>query len=110
MFILIKAKAIELAALVKESEEFKAVKSAEARLKLDPNAQDLINEFQGIQQKVMEKQYQGQQPEAEDVQQLQNLQGQLQLNLTVKALVEAQEGFEKLMTEVNETIGEELSK
>lgn len=107
---MIKAKAIELAALVKESEEFKAVKSAEARLKLDPNAQDLINEFQGIQQKVMEKQYQGQQPEAEDVQQLQNLQGQLQLNLTVKALVEAQEGFEKLMTEVNETIGEELSK
>ncbi|QNO13783.1 YlbF family regulator [Alkalicella caledoniensis] len=107
---MIKEKALELANLIKDSEEFKAVKSAEARLKLDPNAQDLINEFQGIQQRVMEKQYQGQQPEAEDIQQLQGLQGQLQLNLTVKALVEAQETFEKMMTEVNETIGQELSK
>lgn len=107
---MIKEKAMELANLIKDSEEFKAVKSAEARLKLDPNAQDLINEFQGLQQKVMEKQYQGQQPDTNDIQQLQNLQSQLQLNLTVKSLVEAQEGFEKLMTTVNETIGQELSK
>lgn len=107
---MIKEKAMELANLIKDSEEFKAVKSAEARLKLDPNAQDLINEFQGLQQKVMEKQYQGQQPDTNDIQQLQNLQSQIQLNLTIKSLVEAQEGFEKLMTTVNETIGQELSK
>lgn len=110
MFILIKEKAIELASLINSSQEFQAVKSAEARLKLDPNAQDLITEFQGLQQRVMEKQYQGQQPDSSDIQQLQNLQSQLQLNLTVKSLVDAQEGFEKLMTTVNKTIGEELSK
>ena len=107
---MIKEKALELANLIKDSEEFKAIKSAEARLKLDPNAQDLINEFQGIQQRAMEKQYQGEQPEASDIQKLQSLQSQLQLNLTVKALVEAQENFEKLMTDVNETIGQELAK
>jgi cell fate (sporulation/competence/biofilm development) regulator YlbF (YheA/YmcA/DUF963 family) len=110
VFILIKEKAIELAKLIKESDEFKAVKSSEARLKLDPQAQDLIKEFQVLQYNILEKQYQGQQPDAEDIKKIQLLESQVGLNLTIKAVMEAQQNFEKLMTDVNETIAEELSK
>ncbi|SET09496.1 YlbF family regulator [Anaerobranca gottschalkii] len=107
---MIKEKVMELAKLIKESEEFKAIKSAEARLKLDPQAQDLIKEFQILQHNILEKQYQGQQPDAEDIKKIQLLESQIGLNLTLKAVMEAQQNFEKLMTDVNETIAEELSK
>lgn len=107
---MIKAKAEELATLIKESEQFETLKSAESRLKLDPAAQDLVQEFQELQQKAMEAQYSGQQPSSEEMEKLQSLQEQMKLNLTIKNMAEAQEEFEKLMKEVNETISQSLSK
>ncbi|WP_350342704.1 YlbF family regulator [Proteinivorax tanatarense] len=107
---MIKEKAQELADLIKESEQFEALKSAESRLKLDPTAQDLVQNFQELQQKVMEAQYSGQQPDSADMEKLQNMQNEMKLNLTIKNMAEAQENFEGLMKEVNETVSQELSK
>jgi len=39
---------------------------------------------------------------------LRDLENQLQLNLTLKNLVDAQQKFETLMNEVNQVLGEEL--
>lgn len=104
----IKEKAKELAQAIKASEEFENLQSARARVKLDPNAQDLLQELQTNQNKVVQMQQQGQQINEETVAQLRDLENQLQLNLTLKNLVDAQQKFETLMNEVNQVLGEEL--
>ena len=57
----VKEKAKDLALSIKESEEYKNLKSAEARLSLDPMAQDLLQELRQKQQKVLLAQHTGQQ-------------------------------------------------
>lgn len=104
----IKEKAKELAQAIKASQEFENLQSARARVKLDPKAQDLLQELQSTQNKVVEMQQNGQAIGQDVITQLRELENQLQLNLTLKNLVEAQQKFEQLMGEVNQVLGEEL--
>ncbi len=106
----VKEKAKDLAEAIKESKEFEDLQSARARVKLDPNAQDLLQQLQSTQNKVVEMQQQGQQVSQEIVSQLKDLESQMQLNLTLKTLVEAQQKFEELMGEVNDVLGNELQQ
>lgn len=104
----IKEKAKELAAAIKESEEFQELQSSRARVQLDPNASDLLQKLQQTQDKVMALQQQGEQITQDVIEELRNLEGQMQLNLTLKKLVEAQQKFEELMNEVNKVLAENL--
>ena len=56
----IEQKAKELAEAIKETEEYKNLNSAHARLKLDAAAQDLIEKIQKLQEDVHKAQMEGQ--------------------------------------------------
>ncbi|WP_158212290.1 YlbF family regulator [Natranaerobius trueperi] len=101
-------KAKDLAAAIKETEEFETLKSAENRLNLDPTAQDLLQNFQNKQQELQEAQQQGQQIEQEEIQSIQGMQQQMQSNETIKNLMDAQQKFDQVLQEVNQTVLSEL--
>jgi cell fate (sporulation/competence/biofilm development) regulator YlbF (YheA/YmcA/DUF963 family) len=106
---MIKQKAAELAAAIKDSEEFKELQSARARVKLDPNAFDLLNKLQALQEEIIGLQQQGQPITQDLVESLRNLESQMQLNLTLRHMVEAQQKFESVMEEVNGILAETLN-
>ena len=56
---MIKEKARELAAAIKESEEFKGLQSARARVKLDPTASGLLEALRRTQDKIIALHQQG---------------------------------------------------
>lgn len=103
-------KAMELAEAIKETDEFQELQSAESRISLDPNAQDLVNELQTKQDELLQAQSSGQQPNAQTVQDLQQLQNQMKLNTTLQNYLKAQQSFNDLMQEVNTVISENLQK
>ncbi len=103
-------KAMELAEAIKETDEFQELQSAESRISLDPNAQDLVNELQTKQDELLQAQSSGQQPNAQTVQDLQQLQNQMKLNTTLQNYLKAQQAFNDLMQEVNTVISENLQK
>lgn len=106
---MIKQKAAELAAAIKDSEEFKELQSARARVKLDPNAFDLLNKLQALQEEIIGLQQQGQPITQNLVESLRSLESQMQLNLTLRHMVEAQQKFENVMEEVNGILAETLN-
>jgi cell fate (sporulation/competence/biofilm development) regulator YlbF (YheA/YmcA/DUF963 family) len=106
----VKEKAKDLALSIKESEEFRNLKSAEARLSLDPGAQDLLLELRQKQHRILLAQQTGQQIQEAEIKAIEQLQTQLKLNTTLQALQKAQGELEKLMQEVNETIARELAQ
>ncbi|HPZ23080.1 MAG: YlbF family regulator [Bacillota bacterium] len=106
---MIKQKAAELAAAIKDSEEFKGLQSARARVQLDPKAFDLLSKLQVLQGEIIGLQQQGQPITQAVVEQLRDLENQMQLNLTLKNMVEAQQKFDNLMEEVNAVLAEGLS-
>ncbi len=105
----ISEKANELAEEIKQTQEYENLKSAEAKLKLDPAAQDLISEFQEKQEKMQNAQQTGEQVDQNVIETLQNLQGQMQENETIKNLMDAQQQFDEVMKQVNETVTQALS-
>jgi cell fate (sporulation/competence/biofilm development) regulator YlbF (YheA/YmcA/DUF963 family) len=105
---LIKEKARELAAAIKETEEFKGLQSARARVKLDPTAFDLLTKLQQTQARIIGLQQQGQPITQEIVEELRTLEEQMQLNLTLRNMVEAQQKFDDMMDEVNQVLAENL--
>lgn len=106
---MIKEKAAELAAAIKESDEYKGLQSARARVKLDPNASDLLDGLQLLQEEIIGLQQQGQAITQEVVEKLRTLESQMQLNLTLRHMVEAQQKFESLMDEVNQILSNTLN-
>lgn len=105
----IKEKTRELAAAIKESQQFQDLQSARARVKLDPNAFDLLEKLQQSQEKIIGMQQEGKPITQEIIEELRNLENQMQLNLTLKNMVQAQQKFEELMEEVNQTLAENLN-
>lgn len=105
---MVKEKAKELAGAIKETDEFKGLQSARARVKLDPNASDLLAKLQLTQEKIIGLQEQSQPITQEIVEKLRTLEGQMQLILTLRNMVEAQQKFEELMASVNQVLAENL--
>lgn len=101
-------KAQELADAIKATDEYKDLKGAESRLQLDPTAQDLVNDFQQKQQSLMEAQQSGQELDQQTIMELQGLQGRMQQNETIKNLMNAQQRFDVLMKDVNQTLATAL--
>jgi len=101
-------KAKELAQLLKETEEYKNLTSAQTRLKLDPIAEDLVKQMQEKQQQIYLLQMEGKEPTVELFQELRLLEAKIRSNLTLNNLIKAQEAFGRKMNEINETIGKEL--
>lgn len=103
-FLSVEQKAKELAEAIKETEEFETLKSAENKLNLDVTAQELLQKFQDKQQNLQQSQQQGQEVSQEEIQTLQSLQQEMQNNETIKTLMDAQQQFDNLLQEVNQTV------
>lgn len=106
---LISEKARELAHVIKQSEPYRDLQQVEARLALDPNAQDLLQEALQKQGLALEAQQQGRNLSPEEIQGMEQLQSQIQLNATLQSLQKAQQQLEQLLQEVNAIIAEELA-
>lgn len=104
----IETKAKELAQLLKETEEYQNLTSAQTRVRLDPTAEDLVKQMQAKQEEIYQAQMTGQPPTPELTQEIQFLDTQIKSNLTLANFVKAQEGFSEKMNELNEIIGKEL--
>ncbi|MBS3968472.1 MAG: YlbF family regulator [Clostridia bacterium] len=106
----IEQKAKELAEAVKETEEYKDLNSAHARLKLDVAAQDLITKIQKLQEDVHRVQMEGQPVDNAKVDEIKALHVSAGQNETISKLFKSQEKFNNLMQSISEKISQELYK
>ncbi|MBO8169683.1 MAG: YlbF family regulator [Thermoanaerobacteraceae bacterium] len=100
-------KAQEFAVALKKTKEYQDLEAAQARIKLDPFAQELIADLEQTQQKIYQAQVQGQ-PVDKEIQQFQLLQQKAMNNAALKQLFAAQENFGKIMEQANNIITREL--
>ena len=98
----------DLASAIKETEEYANLNAAQARIQLDPSAQQLITDMEESHQSIQQAQSMGQ-PIEGGIQHLQLIQQKAMLNPTLKQLFEAQQAFGKVMEGINQIINQELS-
>ncbi|KUO48784.1 MAG: hypothetical protein APF76_18045 [Desulfitibacter sp. BRH_c19] len=106
----IDVKSKELAEAVKETDEYKDLNSAHARLKLDVAAQDLITKVQELQDGIQKAQAEGQPVDNAKVEEMKALHVAAGQNETLSRLFKSQETFNNLMQSVSEKISQELYK
>ncbi len=97
----------ELAHALKETSEFSDLSAAEARIQLDPNAQQLITELEKSQQEIQKAQSDGQ-PVSNKIQEVQLLQQKARQNETLQQFFQAQQAFGRVMEKANKVISREL--
>ncbi len=103
-------RAKELAVAVKETDEYKDLNSAHARLKLDVAAQDLITRVQQLQEDIQKAQMEGQPVDNAKVDEMKALHVAAGQNETLSRLFKSQETFNNLMQSISEKISQELYK
>jgi len=104
----IEQKAKELAEAIKETEEYKELSSAHARLKLDVAAQDLIEKIQKLQDDIHRAQMEGQPVDNAKFDEIKALHVTAGQNETINRLFKNQEKFNEVMQSVSEKITREL--
>ncbi len=99
----------ELAKEIKETNEYQEMMSAQTRIKLDPKAQEIVEQIQQGRQKVEQARAEGKQITPDVMKNLQALQSQAENNETLKKYLDAQVQFNKIMENVNRVLIEEMS-
>ncbi|HZK24384.1 MAG TPA: YlbF family regulator [Oscillospiraceae bacterium] len=97
----------ELAKELKATTEFADLRQAQARIKLDPAAQDIMAEMEQIQVNIQEMLTDGL-PVDEEFQKLYQLQHQAVANTTLSQYFSAQEAFSLIMKNADQIINQEL--
>ena len=100
----------QLAAAIKESEEYKHFKAAEEQLKTKPDLEKMIKDFQEKSVEIQLKQMTGEQPDAEDMQKLQQLYGIVAMDPIAASYMESDMRFSIMMKDVYEILGEAMGK
>ncbi len=100
----------QLAAAIKESEEYKHFKAAEEQLKTKPDLEKMIKDFQEKSMEIQLKQMTGEQPDAEDMQKLQQLYGIVAMDPIAASYMESDMRFSIMMKDVYEILGEAMGK
>jgi cell fate (sporulation/competence/biofilm development) regulator YlbF (YheA/YmcA/DUF963 family) len=99
-----------LAKALKESEEFKSLKSIQAQINAEPTTKKMVDDFRQTQLELQMKQMQGQEISESDVEQAQKLFETIQLNPTVNRLFEIEQRFSLIMEDVNKIMMEPLQE
>ena len=100
----------QLATAIKESEEYKHFKAAEEQLKTKPDLEKMIKDFQEKSMEIQLKQMTGEQPDAEDMQKLQQLYGIVAMDPIAASYMESDMRFSIMMKDVYEILGEAMGK
>lgn len=102
-------KAAELADAIELSEELRLVRQKEFELRADKTAEPILSLYFELQQKLMEIQEQGKEPDLELVDQFNKVQDQMEANESIAQYYKAQEGLGVLLQQVNTLISRALT-
>ena len=100
----------QLAAAIKESEEYKHFKAAEDQLKTKPDLEKMMKDFQEKSIEIQLKQMPGEQPDSEDMQKLKQLYGIVAMDPLAASYMESEMRFSIMMKDVYEILGEAMGQ
>ncbi|NLW23837.1 MAG: YlbF family regulator [Clostridia bacterium] len=103
------AKAQELANLIAESKELKAMRDAEAAMMCDPEARKLVEVYQDLQMEAMKSGLQFDQLPEEMRKEIELTEEKMSQNAKIVAYMEAQDAFEHILKSVNLIISNALN-
>ncbi|GEM_PF-423465 len=99
-------KAKELGEKIQETEEYKELERTSKNVQENEEASQMIQEMQDLQQKIQFAQQSGVEPSQEQIQQFNDMKAKMDANLTIQAYGKAQEAFNQLMQDINNSISE----
>jgi cell fate (sporulation/competence/biofilm development) regulator YlbF (YheA/YmcA/DUF963 family) len=100
----IQERAREVGRLVAGTEEFRALKRANERLRDDRESVTLINRLEELEDQITSSLRAGREPSTELQEEFETLATELQQKTVYQGVVAAQANFERLMTRINEEI------
>ena len=103
-------RAVELGRLIGQSDQYKAVRRANDALGADKDAVALLQRMEQLRVEASQMIERGEQPTAAMEQELDQLLGQVQVNPLYQRMMVAQENFDKIMVQVNQSILEGIKK
>lgn len=103
-------RAHELARALRESEPFRAMKSAKEKLAPDPQGRRMLDDFHLKQLEFERKKILGQEPSVEEQESLQKLYEILQLHETVRSYLMAEYQLGVMVQDVQKILGEVLEE
>lgn len=103
-------KAHELAKAMKDSEDLGALKLAFQNIKKDPEASQMLDGFQQKQQHLQEKMMQGEEPEEEELQQMQKLFEVISMNPMISKLFEAEKRVQAMMQDIQKIVADPIQE
>jgi cell fate (sporulation/competence/biofilm development) regulator YlbF (YheA/YmcA/DUF963 family) len=103
-------KAQELGRLIGQTPEYQALRRAESNLRDDKDTQAKLDQIQRLARQVDQIVAQGQMPDQPTAEAYETAVRDLEASSTGQAYVVARANFEKLMTKVNQQIGEGMEK
>jgi cell fate (sporulation/competence/biofilm development) regulator YlbF (YheA/YmcA/DUF963 family) len=103
-------RAVELGRLIGQSDQYKAVRRANDALGADKDAVALLQRMEQLRVEASRLIESGEQPTAEMEQELDGLLQKVQVNPLYQRMMVAQENFDKIMVQVNQSILEGMKK
>ncbi|MEK7241074.1 MAG: YlbF family regulator [Gemmatimonadota bacterium] len=103
-------RAVELGRLIGQSDQYKAVRRANDALGADKDAVALLNRMEQLRVQASQMMERGEQPTAEMERELDELLQKVQVNPLYQRMMVAQENFDKIMVQVNQSILEGIKK
>jgi len=100
----VEKKAIELGKEIAKTEEYQELERTSKNVQENPEANQMVEKVQELQQNIQFAQQSGVQPSEEQIQEFNELKQQMNSNLTIQAYAKAQDEFNNLMQEVNSAI------
>ncbi len=106
----LKEKARELGRELKKTPEYEELEKANESIKNDPNASQLVEKINEVQDQISFAQQSGVEPSNEQMDQFNDLKAKMQDNLTIQSFLKAQDQFNQLMQDVNSAISEGITE
>ena len=100
----------QLAKAIKESEEFKHFEGAQMQLKNKPELDKMMKDFQAKSMEIQLKQMSGEQPDAEDMQKIQQLYSIVAMDPLASNYMQNEMRFSIMMKDVYEILGEAIGQ
>lgn len=99
-------KAKEVGRLIGQTNEYKRLQKAQEDLNEDRETVEMVNQLSELEKQFQSQLQQGEEPSKEDQERYQELVSTLQSGSRYQAVIAAQSNFDKVITKVNEKIGE----
>ena len=96
----------QLAQAIKESNEFKTYQAGRQQIRSNENIKEMINDFQKRSMELQIKQFSGEQPDQEELANVQRLYGVIAMDPLASQYLEAEMRFSLMMKDVYEILQE----